>query len=53
MKNPQKMSMQEIREAIELMEDELLAGHNINQERLVSLMKERIRRVNAGLASLR
>jgi hypothetical protein len=53
MKSPQKMTMADIRQAIELLEDELLAGHAIDQIRLVSLMKERIRRVNEGLKSLR
>ena len=53
MKNQQKMTMDEIRLAIELLEDELLAGHGIDQIRLASLMKERIRRVNEGLKSLR
>ncbi len=53
MKNPQKMTLAEIRLAIELLEDEALAERPIDQHRLVSLMRERIRRVNVGLASLR
>ena len=53
MKNPQKMTMPEIRLAIELLEDELAAGHAIDQHRLISLMKERIKRVNEGMKSLR
>jgi hypothetical protein len=53
MKNPQKMTMDELRLAVELLEDELLAGHAVNQLRLAALMKERIRRVNDALKTLR
>jgi len=55
MKIPQKMTLAEIRLAIELLEDEAMAGRGgLRQSlRLVALRRERIRRVNAGLASLR
>ena len=53
MKNPQKMTMDEIRLAIELLEDSEQAGHVIDEYRLATLRRERIRRVNEGLKSLR
>lgn len=53
MRHPAKLTMDEIRLAIELLEDEVAAGHAVDQHRLCALMRERIRRVRAGLASLR
>ena len=53
MKNPQKMTMSEIRLAIELLEDEILAGRPADLYRLAELRVERTKRIKAGLASIK